>query len=138
MQKGGHNFLAASNADLIFLQETKCAELPAEIEALDAYPIKHLYKTEGDGKGGHGGVALLSKRAPLTIVTGLGGDADFDSSGRYIQVGEPSIMLEGFLLLLSLFTFFSASSPTATSSASMCRIVVADCRICRAARCGTD
>jgi hypothetical protein len=68
LQKGGHTRIRESGAHVICLQETKCSELPDEINALDEYPYKKLLAPK-DGKGGYAGVALLSKEKPIKVTS---------------------------------------------------------------------
>lgn len=73
--------LSASDADIIFLQETKCEEFPQEIADL---PYPHKYLVPSKVKKGHAGVAMLSREKPLKISFGFG-EKKFDDMGRWIH-----------------------------------------------------
>uniref|UniRef100_A0A183BLU2 exodeoxyribonuclease III n=1 Tax=Globodera pallida TaxID=36090 RepID=A0A183BLU2_GLOPA len=88
VKRGGHQLIRESNADIVSLQETKCAEFPNEINALDEYKYKKLLVSK-QSKGGYAGVALLSKEKPVRVDVGIG-DADFDEQARYIQAEYPN------------------------------------------------
>ena len=93
VKKGGHTRIRESGAHVICLQETKCSELPDEINALDEYPYKKLLAPK-DGKGGYAGVALLSKEKPIKVTLGLGNE-EFDKNGRFIQADYPNFTYIG-------------------------------------------
>uniref|UniRef100_A0A914LBY0 DNA-(apurinic or apyrimidinic site) endonuclease n=1 Tax=Meloidogyne incognita TaxID=6306 RepID=A0A914LBY0_MELIC len=82
VKKNGHLKIKESDADIVSLQETKCPELPSEIEALDEYCFKKLAKSTKNL--GHAGVAMLAKEMPINVTVGLG-NKDFDEFGRYIE-----------------------------------------------------
>uniref|UniRef100_A0A915PCC7 DNA-(apurinic or apyrimidinic site) endonuclease n=1 Tax=Meloidogyne floridensis TaxID=298350 RepID=A0A915PCC7_9BILA len=82
VKKNGHVKIKESDADIVSLQETKCPELPSEIEALDEYCFKKLAKSTKNL--GHAGVAMLAKEMPINVTVGLG-NKDFDEFGRYIE-----------------------------------------------------
>lgn len=82
VRKGFLQWLATQAADVVCLQELRAA--PADIE-----PALH----EIDGmtahfhcaqRKGYSGVAILSRRKPLSITTGIGCD-EFDPEARYIE-----------------------------------------------------
>ncbi|CAK5053812.1 unnamed protein product [Meloidogyne enterolobii] len=82
VKKNGHVKIKESDADIVSLQETKCPELPSEIEALDEYCFKKLAKSTKNLV--HAGVAMLAKEMPINVTVGLG-NKDFDGFGRYIE-----------------------------------------------------
>uniref|UniRef100_A0A1I8C033 DNA-(apurinic or apyrimidinic site) endonuclease n=1 Tax=Meloidogyne hapla TaxID=6305 RepID=A0A1I8C033_MELHA len=82
VKKNGHLKIKESGADLVSLQETKCPEIPPEIESLDEYCFKKLAGSTKNG--GQAGVAMLAKEVPIKVITGIG-DKDFDTFGRYIE-----------------------------------------------------
>nr|CAD2129688.1 unnamed protein product [Meloidogyne enterolobii] len=82
VKKNGHLKIKESDADIVSLQETKCPELPSEIEALDEYCFKKLAKSTKNLV--HAGVAMLAKEMPINVTVGLG-NKDFDEFGRYIE-----------------------------------------------------
>lgn len=75
------DWLAASQPDILGLQETKCR--PEQLDdALLNPPGYHAYWAAAE-RGGYSGVALYSRRQPLSVETGLGID-DYDREGRTI------------------------------------------------------
>jgi exonuclease III len=87
--------LAKWDADIIFLQETKCEEFPPEIKALNNYSYKKLCTSTG--KKGHAGIAMLSKEKPISLKCGLG-DHKFDQQARLIQAEFQGFYVIGWLL----------------------------------------
>ena len=78
MAKGLIRYIEAEDADVIFLSETKCNDVPMILK--DKYP----HQTWGIGKTkGYAGVALLSKSKPIKVTTGLP-DGDQDTKARLI------------------------------------------------------
>uniref|UniRef100_A0AC35FYG7 DNA-(apurinic or apyrimidinic site) endonuclease n=1 Tax=Panagrolaimus sp. PS1159 TaxID=55785 RepID=A0AC35FYG7_9BILA len=73
--------LQKCDADIIFLQETKCEAFPDEVAALP-YPFKYLVPSKV--KKGHAGVAMLAREKPLKITYGFG-EQKFDDQGRWIH-----------------------------------------------------
>jgi len=99
LKKDGHKHIDGSNADIIFLQETKCKEFPDQIEALNGYPFKKLCVST-QNSGGYAGVAMLSKEKPLNVELGTG-DADFDHQARFIQAEFQSFYVIGVYMMNS-------------------------------------
>uniref|UniRef100_A0A914PCL1 exodeoxyribonuclease III n=1 Tax=Panagrolaimus davidi TaxID=227884 RepID=A0A914PCL1_9BILA len=81
VKKNCAEVLRNSDADIIFLQETKCDEFPEEISAFP-YPFKYLLPSKV--KKGHAGVAMLARKEPLKISFGFG-EEKFDEQGRWIH-----------------------------------------------------
>jgi len=83
VSKGLLGWLSRQKADLVCLQEIRAhkADLPSELVRQRSWQV-HLYASE---RKGYGGVAVLCRRSPDRIVTGLGW-ADVDCEGRYLQV----------------------------------------------------
>jgi exodeoxyribonuclease-3 len=80
-RKGFLDWLDATQPDILGLQETKCA--PHQLDdALRAPPGYHTYWAAAE-RGGYSGVALYTRREPLSVSTGLG-IAEFDREGRTI------------------------------------------------------
>lgn len=81
-QKGFFDWLAAQQADIVCLQETKAqlAHLPDEIFRPQGY---YCYFHDAEKKG-YSGVGIYAKQKPDRIVTGLGWPIA-DQEGRYIQ-----------------------------------------------------
>jgi exodeoxyribonuclease III len=80
-KKKGVEVLKDSDADIIFLQETKCEAFPDEVAALP-YPYKYLVPSKV--KKGHAGVAMLAREKPLKVNYGFG-EQKFDDQGRWIH-----------------------------------------------------
>ena len=72
-------WLAEAQPDVLALQETKCHpdQLPDELRNPPGY---HTYWAAAE-RGGYSGVALYSRREPLSVQVGLGYD-DYDREGR--------------------------------------------------------
>lgn len=74
-----HKLVEKHNPDIIGLQEIKCVD--------DAFPRKDVsdmgYHIESFGQKGYHGVALLSKKAPVSIIKGFPGD-ESDAQRRMI------------------------------------------------------
>ncbi|MFO7663442.1 MAG: exodeoxyribonuclease III [Chloroflexota bacterium] len=72
-------WLESTQPDILGLQETRCRpdQLPDEVRNPPGY---HTYWAAAE-RGGYSGVALYSKREPLSVETGLGFD-DYDREGR--------------------------------------------------------
>ena len=87
-QKGLIPWLAAQDADVVCLQETK-----AQVDQLD--PALHYLPTHeahffDAQKKGYSGVALFLKKPPLRVTRGLGWQ-DMDAEGRYIRADYENI-----------------------------------------------
>jgi exodeoxyribonuclease-3 len=75
------DWLVATQPDILGLQETKCR--PEQLDGdLLAPPGYHTFWAVAE-RGGYSGVALYSKRRPLSVETSLGIDA-YDREGRTI------------------------------------------------------
>lgn len=83
LKKGGLEFLSQENPDILCLQETKCSEgkLPDEIKCVEGY---QAYWCNGD-KEGYAGVAVFSKKKPLSVVYGIN-EVEHDDEGRCITL----------------------------------------------------
>lgn len=81
VKKGGHSLLGTLNADIVFLGETKCDEIPPEL--LSTFKNYHSTLLPSTAKKGYAGVALFSKEKPLKIWKGIGVE-EFDDAGRLI------------------------------------------------------
>lgn len=80
-KKGFLDWLHATQPDILGIQETKCRpeQLDPELHRPDGY---HTYWACAEKKG-YSGVALFSKREPLSVQIGLGID-EFDREGRTV------------------------------------------------------
>jgi len=81
IKKGFHDFLAAEQADVVCLQETKISDDLVPDFAFDEYPYTYWYCAE---KKGYSGTAILSKTEPLSVTRGLGIEKH-DKEGRVIN-----------------------------------------------------
>jgi len=89
MGKGFPEFVAAVDADVLCLQETKArpeqVELPLELGGYRAY-------WNSAEKPGYSGVAVFSKTEPLSVKDGLG-IAEHDREGRVLTLEFPDFTL---------------------------------------------
>ena len=81
-RKGFFDWLAAQDADVVCIQETKAQEFQLEADAFrpDGY---HCYYLDAEKKG-YSGVAIFSRVKPSKVLRGLGWD-EFDREARYIE-----------------------------------------------------
>ena len=95
-KNGFMDWLAAADADIVCLQETRAEEhqLPADLRQPASY---HAIWNPSRAKKGYSGTAILTREAPLSIELGLGIE-EFDREGRTI-IAEYS----DFVLLNSYF-----------------------------------
>ena len=84
IKKKAFDWLLEDDADIICLQETKCAtkDLPAEIKKQEKYKY---YWNEAKNKKGYSGVAVLCKEDPLSCVEGIGKE-EHDAEGRTLTL----------------------------------------------------
>lgn len=78
VQKGFMDYFKEADADIFCVQETKLQEGQIDIDA----PGYHAYWNYADKKG-YSGVALFTKREPLTVTYGFGAD-EHNHEGRVI------------------------------------------------------
>uniref|UniRef100_A0A8R1TPQ4 exodeoxyribonuclease III n=1 Tax=Onchocerca volvulus TaxID=6282 RepID=A0A8R1TPQ4_ONCVO len=78
IKKDGNSILVKENPDIVALQETKCVEIPNELQ--DGY-YSFLNASE---KSGHGGVLLLTKKEPIKVTCGFDDKSKFgvDDNGK--------------------------------------------------------
>ena len=81
-KKGFHEYLAASGADIVCVQELKAQE--ADLDDSMSAPHGMPGGRHSAEKRGYSGVALYSKREPDRVQTGMG-IAEFDAEGRFVQ-----------------------------------------------------
>ncbi|MEY9212031.1 exodeoxyribonuclease-3 [Thermobifida halotolerans] len=81
-RKGFVEWLAATKADVVCLQETRAelAQLPAEVAEPEGW---HVVLAPSNAKG-RAGVAVYSRTAPDAVRVGFD-CAEFDASGRYVE-----------------------------------------------------
>jgi len=82
MEKGAMDYLRASRADCICLQEIKADE--AVVKGFP-WPRGRKAYVNAAGKRGYAGAAVVAKPEPLSVSYGLG-DEDFDGEGRVIRL----------------------------------------------------
>lgn len=80
-KKGFLEWLDKEQPDILGVQETKCS--PGQLDdELRSPPGYHTYWSAAE-RGGYSGVALYSRREPLSVTAGIGID-EFDREGRTI------------------------------------------------------
>lgn len=91
ISKGFLDWLKATDADVVCLQEIKSEENQLDLDAFRAIGYEpYLFSAE---KKGYSGVGLLSRIAPDRVIKGMNIDR-YDSEGRCIQAdfGDVSVM----------------------------------------------
>ncbi|MFF2376431.1 exodeoxyribonuclease III [Streptomyces xiamenensis] len=93
--KGYREWLAATEADVVCLQEVRAEEkqLPQEVREPAGW---HAYWAPAAAKG-RAGVALLTRREPDAVRTGFG-VAEFEDSGRYLEADLPGLTVASLYL----------------------------------------
>jgi exodeoxyribonuclease-3 len=93
--KGLLEWLAASEADVVCLQETRAsqAQLPEQLREPAGW---HAVFAESEVKG-RNGVAVLSRDLPTEVRVGFG-VPEFDTSGRYVEVVLPGLVVGSLYL----------------------------------------
>lgn len=83
LRKGFLDWLGGARADVVALQEVRCAteDLPPEVASLRRFP--HASWHPARSKRGYSGVALLSRVEPRAVTTSLGIE-EFDREGRFL------------------------------------------------------
>lgn len=104
--KGVFDWLAASNADIVCLQELKAqlGDLSSQMLAPDGYQ-GWFHCAE---KKGYSGVGIYSRHAPDKVIEGIG-NAEFDAEGRYLRADFDSFKQK--LSVISLYLPSGSSSP---------------------------
>lgn len=94
-RKGFFDWLAAQDADVVCIQETKAQEFQLEADAFrpDGY---HCYYLDAEKKG-YSGVAIFSRVEPAKVLRGLGWD-EFDREARYIEAQFPGLSVVSLYL----------------------------------------
>jgi exodeoxyribonuclease-3 len=101
-RKGFFRWMHAQAPDVVCLQETKAQEHQLPPEALDL--PEYTYAFVDAQKKGYSGVAIYSRRTPLTIERGLA-MPDIDIEGRFVR------MEFGDLSIASLYVPSGTSGP---------------------------
>ena len=81
MGKGFEDFFKAEDADIFALQETKLQEGQIDFRP-EGYHCYWNYAV----KKGYSGTAVFTKREPLSVFCGMGGDEEFETEGRVITL----------------------------------------------------
>ncbi|WP_157531588.1 MULTISPECIES: exodeoxyribonuclease III [unclassified Kitasatospora] len=94
-KKGLLEWLATTEADVICLQEVRSepGQLPPELRDLTGW---HAVWAPSASKG-RAGVAILSRQAPTRAAIGFG-SAEFDISGRYVEIDLPGLTVASLYL----------------------------------------
>ncbi|MFJ8434770.1 exodeoxyribonuclease III [Kitasatospora sp. NPDC094019] len=94
-KKGFIEWLAATEADVVCLQEVRSEpeQLPVELRDLDGW---HTVWAPAATKG-RAGVAVLSRREPSRTTIGFE-SAEFDNSGRYVEIDLPGLTVASLYL----------------------------------------
>lgn len=94
-QKGFFTWLAAQDADVVCLQETKAQihQLSDPVFSPEGYHC-HYHDAE---KKGYSGVAIYSRQEPLGVRAGLGIE-DYDREGRYLEIALPEVNIVSIYL----------------------------------------
>lgn len=94
-KKGFTEWLAATAADVVCLQEVRCG--------LDALPEAgsprgwHVVHADAKTAKGRNGVAVYSRREPLSVRVGHGAP-EFEDSGRYVEAWFPGLVVGSLYL----------------------------------------
>lgn len=94
-KKGFVEWLAATSADVVALQETRAepGQLPGDIARPDGWHTVHA----PCAVKGRSGVALYSRREPEAVRIGFG-EPEFDASGRYVEIDLPGLTVASLYL----------------------------------------
>ncbi|CAM5477029.1 exodeoxyribonuclease III [Streptomyces diastaticus] len=94
-KKGYVEWLAATDADVVCLQEVRAEEsqLPEAVRAPEGW---HVVYAPAAAKG-RAGVALLTRREPERVRVGFGSE-EFDGSGRYVEADLPGVTVASLYL----------------------------------------
>ncbi|OKJ99671.1 exodeoxyribonuclease III [Streptomyces sp. CB03234] len=94
-KKGFVEWLAATEADVVCLQEVRAEEsqLPEAVRAPEGWYTVHAPAAAK----GRAGVALYARREPDTVRTGFG-SSEFDGSGRYVEADLPGVTVASLYL----------------------------------------
>ncbi|PPK69683.1 exodeoxyribonuclease III [Actinokineospora auranticolor] len=95
-KKGFLEWLAATEADVVCLQEVRAAtdELPPEAGAPDGWFATHAESTLFRGRNG---VAVYSRTRPTATRVGFG-VPEFEASGRYVEAWFPGLVVASVYL----------------------------------------
>jgi len=91
-KKGFKEFIDAHEPDVLFIQESKCAEADLPDELRDPYGYQSVWHSAE--RKGYSGVAVLTKKNPDNVIVGFG-IPEFDVEGRVIQAVFGDIYIIG-------------------------------------------
>ncbi|TWF92909.1 exodeoxyribonuclease III [Saccharopolyspora dendranthemae] len=94
-KKGFVEWLAGTGADVICMQETRAEadQLTAEVREPEGW---HTALAPSSAKG-RAGVAIYSRAEPESVRVGFG-SAEFDDSGRYLEIDLPGVTIASLYL----------------------------------------
>ncbi|QYX83203.1 exodeoxyribonuclease III [Streptomyces akebiae] len=94
-KKGFVEWLAGTSADVLCLQEVRAEpeQLPAGVRQPEGWHVVHAPAAAK----GRAGVSLYSRREPDRVRIGFG-SAEFDGSGRYVEVDLPGVTVASLYL----------------------------------------
>ncbi|MFR0353115.1 exodeoxyribonuclease III [Streptomyces sediminimaris] len=94
-KKGFVEWLAATSADVLCLQEVRAEpqQLPEHVRTPDGWHVVHAPAAAK----GRAGVSLYTRREPDRIQVGFA-SAEFDTSGRYVEVDLPGVTVASLYL----------------------------------------
>ena len=94
-RKGFVEWLAATDADVLCLQEVRAepGQLPDEVREPEGWHVVHA----PSAAKGRAGVSLYSRREPDRVRVGFG-SAEFDGSGRYVEMDLPGVTVASLYL----------------------------------------
>ncbi|GAA0601876.1 exodeoxyribonuclease III [Streptomyces crystallinus] len=94
-KKGFLQWLAASDADVVCLQEVRAEpqQLTAEVREPEGWHVVHAPAAAK----GRAGVSLYTRREPERVRVGFG-SAEFDGGGRYVEADLPGVTVASLYL----------------------------------------
>jgi exodeoxyribonuclease III len=94
-KKGFVEWLAGTSADVLCLQEVRAEpqQLPEHVRTPDGWHVVHAPAATK----GRAGVSLYTRREPDRIQVGFG-SAEFETSGRYVEVDLPGVTVASLYL----------------------------------------
>ncbi|MEU3251275.1 exodeoxyribonuclease III [Streptomyces sp. NPDC006997] len=94
-KKGFVEWLRDTSADVLCLQEVRAEpeQLPEGVRAPDGWHVVHAPAAAK----GRAGVSLYTRREPDRVQVGFG-SAEFDGSGRYVEVELPGVVVASLYL----------------------------------------
>jgi exodeoxyribonuclease-3 len=95
VRKGFVEWFAGTSADVLCLQEVRAEpqQLPESVRTPDGWHVVHAPAAAK----GRAGVSLYTRRAPERVQVGFG-SAEFDDSGRYVEVDLPGVTVASLYL----------------------------------------